>query len=496
MPSGVAPSLSAGIPKGDHESREGLLIPAYVPDIVAQAMSSKWSKGSSGPAGDEIANLVASPIPFDTTQITHPENRSNPQPGDPAGSLAKGGHAPTIAFAIQGAAGRENPASGPDGVGVRSDGAAYTLEARSEVQAVAFHHQMGEKAGGVGASEETSITLGTKVGGGAVAFDHLAGGKTRLAIGDEVAGALRVSGNATGHQSVAYDMRNGTGADVAHTLQAAGIGDERGGNPNAIPHTLSGWRVRRLTPTECERLQGFPEISKKVTVLVCAGENIETASFADPGSPAQNPDQLAPVAAHVLIDFVRMVVELRNPEKSLWSASIAGPSNSSPLPMEVGDFARAAAHLTHAVVTGTPHGAEALQPSTNGSFHRLSGSGFVATSGREIAELANDAGKFTNALARCMKSTTLPFGPSSPNSEPTVRTLSSCVAAAISSFIPEQIRGQNSFIVEIETVEGYTQILHRGKPAADGPRYKALGNSMACNVMRVLGQRLEIIDKL
>jgi DNA (cytosine-5)-methyltransferase 1 len=30
-----------------------------VPPIVNQAMSSKWSKGSSGPAGDEVANLVA-----------------------------------------------------------------------------------------------------------------------------------------------------------------------------------------------------------------------------------------------------------------------------------------------------------------------------------------------------------------------------------------------------------------------------------------------------
>jgi DNA (cytosine-5)-methyltransferase 1 len=37
-------------------------------------------------------------IPFDTTQITHPENRSNPQPDDPAGTLPKAAHAPAIAF--------------------------------------------------------------------------------------------------------------------------------------------------------------------------------------------------------------------------------------------------------------------------------------------------------------------------------------------------------------------------------------------------------------
>jgi DNA (cytosine-5)-methyltransferase 1 len=40
---------------------------------------------------------------------------------------------------------------------------------------------------------------------------------------------------------------------------------------------------------------------------------------------------------------------------------------------------------------------------------------------------------------------------------------------------------------------GYTDVEFRGKPAADGPRYKALGNSMACNVMRWLGKRIDIV---
>ncbi|MDG6146384.1 hypothetical protein NF717_12140, partial [Lactococcus formosensis] len=30
----------------------------YAPEIVRQAMSSKWEKGTSGPAGDEHHNLV------------------------------------------------------------------------------------------------------------------------------------------------------------------------------------------------------------------------------------------------------------------------------------------------------------------------------------------------------------------------------------------------------------------------------------------------------
>jgi DNA (cytosine-5)-methyltransferase 1 len=41
-----------------------------------------------------------------------------------------------VAYSIQAGAARENPESGPDGVGVQAD-VAYTLEARQEVQAVA-----------------------------------------------------------------------------------------------------------------------------------------------------------------------------------------------------------------------------------------------------------------------------------------------------------------------------------------------------------------------
>jgi DNA (cytosine-5)-methyltransferase 1 len=42
--------------------------------------------------------------------------------------------------------------------------------------------------------------------------------------------------------------------------------------------------------------------------------------------------------------------------------------------------------------------------------------------------------------------------------------------------------------------DGYTAIPYRGKPAADGPRYKALGNSMAVNVMRWIGQRIDLVE--
>lgn len=53
---------------------------------------------------------------------------------------------------------------------------------------------------------------------------------------------------------------------------------------------------------------------------------------------------------------------------------------------------------------------------------------------------------------------------------------------------------------ECERLQGfpddYTLIPYRGKPAADGPRYKALGNSMAVPVVRWIGQRIARVDEL
>jgi DNA (cytosine-5)-methyltransferase 1 len=56
---------------------------------------------------------------------------------------------------------------------------------------------------------------------------------------------------------------------------------------------------------------------------------------------------------------------------------------------------------------------------------------------------------------------------------------------------------------ECERLQGFpddfTQIPYRGKPAdkcPDGPRYKALGNSMAVNCMEWIGQRIQAVSKL
>ena len=53
---------------------------------------------------------------------------------------------------------------------------------------------------------------------------------------------------------------------------------------------------------------------------------------------------------------------------------------------------------------------------------------------------------------------------------------------------------------ECERLQGfpddYTLIPYRGKPAKDGPRYKALGNSMAVPVMRWIGERIQSVESI
>jgi DNA (cytosine-5)-methyltransferase 1 len=108
---------------------------------------------------------------------------------------AMGAKNPTaVSYAIQAGALRTNATSGPNGVGVQADHA-YTLEARAEVQAVAF-------------AENSRAEV-------------------RLEGGDgSRCGAISTGGGKAG-QGVPM---------IAQTMQ-----------------------VRRLTPTECERLQGFQD---------------------------------------------------------------------------------------------------------------------------------------------------------------------------------------------------------------------------------------------
>ena len=127
----VAHALRA---EGFDASEDGTGRGTPIVPVVAGTLKACGGKSGQPNGAEEIDRLI--PVVFDAAQITSRENRSNPMPGDPCHTLAKAS-AGQATIAIQERAVCENPDAGPDGIGIRADGAAFTLEARTVPQAVA-----------------------------------------------------------------------------------------------------------------------------------------------------------------------------------------------------------------------------------------------------------------------------------------------------------------------------------------------------------------------
>lgn len=216
-------------------------------DDTAQCLRAR----TPGNIDNSSTTVVQQPVAFDTTQVTSAANYSNPKPGDPCHPLAAGAHPPAIAFhPTQDPITSEDGTTHAMGCGSSGGGATVAVCVTGEV----FHTLRAE---GFDASED-----GTGRGAGAVAVgvDCYNG-----ALTGEVAATMGTSGspvNSAGPQvmqavSVALRGREGGGAcevgdDCAFTLRASSGGGDK-------PHAMTGMAVRRLTPRECERLQGFPD---------------------------------------------------------------------------------------------------------------------------------------------------------------------------------------------------------------------------------------------
>jgi DNA (cytosine-5)-methyltransferase 1 len=88
--------------------------------------------------------------------------------------------------------------------------------------------------------------------------------------------------------------------------------------------------------------------------------------------------------------------------------------------------------------------------------------------------------------------------PEGPHDTASIRAAS---GGSSRSYVAEQWAVRRVTPTECERLQGfpdnYTDIGNgRGGPTPDGPRYKALGNSMAVNVMRWIGRRIEMIDTI
>jgi DNA (cytosine-5)-methyltransferase 1 len=176
---------------------------------------------------------MAVAIPFDTTQITSPSNYSKPKAGDPCHPLAAGAHPPAVAVPLL-EVGKRTGVSTDDpraGIGIGQDGdPMFTLQAGAQ-HGVAL-----------------SVALRGRDGGGTAE------------LGGDIQNALRASQG---------------GGDKPHVLAATfqqssmkgkgTIGYDDSGVAKPVKTQMDGqmlhqhMAVRRLTPTECERLQGFPD---------------------------------------------------------------------------------------------------------------------------------------------------------------------------------------------------------------------------------------------
>lgn len=252
-------------------------------DGVVQTLS-----GRMGTGGNNTPLVMESVLPFDTTQITSPNNWSTPKPGDPCHPLASTAHPPAVVYGLdqQGGKGGANysenvcPPILSDSHGT-PHAVAFTQNQREEVrdlediataiQAESGTHQqtyvtqcIGNGQGDIAShiSEEVCQTLNCMHDQLAVhtyGLDRASynqGQNAQFDFSVEEESAPTQVSRGPGAVCAAVDCRNGTeNSDVNGTLQSK----EQGYNHNQNNVCRTNNVVRRLTPLECERLQNFPD---------------------------------------------------------------------------------------------------------------------------------------------------------------------------------------------------------------------------------------------
>ena len=165
---------------------------------------------------------------------------------------------PKHIVAIQERAICENPNAGPDGVGVREDGVSFTLEARHTPQAIAFTQNSRDEVRQVGGDGQVAGALSAE--GGMHQTNYLAFKESQSgcrtgdvhATIDAHKGSRRQEGVVAFAQNQLGEVR--TNDEVMGTVNT---NQNASGRNTAMVH--QAMQVRRLTPTECCRLQGFPD---------------------------------------------------------------------------------------------------------------------------------------------------------------------------------------------------------------------------------------------
>ena len=297
------------------------------------------------------------------------------------------------------------------------------------------------------------------------------------------------------------------GDEVQNCLRASSGGGDK-------PHVLTAMQVRRLTPEECEALQGFHPVVTQVRIDVCIDRqsnfalvetqcrkwqnsawpaadsvSMQRAGTAESSSSTSQAPREPLVALRVRMRSEAELLEFRSHGRLIWSASnVAASSKSRPstaLASSVPEIARLV--LTAANEIGV--GRAASLPSIRLSLAVGSGDRCAPPSTGETEGTATDVVSDQSAE----RFTTSNLGQLAPTCDSTLATLCCSVMAVTSGCIPSETLS-DSFSFEIEVATPYTAIPWRKKPSSecpDGPRYKALGNSWAVPNVRWIGQRID-----
>lgn len=182
------------------------------------------------PAKNQGGITILDALPFDTTQITSPQNGSSPHFGDPCHPLAATAHPPAAVcktvFAEQDYSTYKESACVK---ALKSSGGTLGCGGDSIVAEPLIFEARGNGDG------QTSPTM---------TGDHNGRVTDYTAIAAQQVGADLYNGTLTGDKAVTLTTATGQGG--ANT------------GPSVIEKIIR-WIVRRLTPTECERLQGYPD---------------------------------------------------------------------------------------------------------------------------------------------------------------------------------------------------------------------------------------------
>ena len=276
--------------------------------------------------------------------------------------------------------------------------------------------------------------------------------------------------------------------------------------------------VRRLTPIECEKLQGFKPIIEGVTYKLCLDHQSKSArvevkchrsqsSVLGVDTPSLK-SELLQIAKIVEASFSTSptnqnllavqgvpqhcgISEQKKPnvEKLKSNASGVEQEDCYRHQIAIEDFAPELVATLQTLVQDQRLGKEGSQANITPFTHRGNGSSSVEIFGLDIEASAEDAILDLNGEKYTMSG----LGQNTLMTGCEIATLFYCATNAIGGCIPRKTN-KEIFYIHLTNVSGFTKIPYRNKSADDCPngvRYKALGNSMAVNVMAWIGQRVQ-----